>query len=208
MTERDVARVSGAKEKIDKAAVDLFAARGVDGVSIADIAAAAGVAQGALYRHYRSKDELAAQLFADAYLRTGAELAAIGDAEPRFAARLDAMVAHFCALYDRDPALFRFMLIAQHDLLPRVANPSVTPVAAIEAALAEGIAAGEIAAVEPPEAAAAIMGIVLQTALFHIYGRLAGPLLPRAPALARAAIAAITALAGAEERRKARKPLN
>jgi hypothetical protein len=39
------------------------------------------------------------------------------------------------------------------------------------------------------------MGIVLQTALFHIYGRLTGTLLPRAPALAQASIAAIAALA-------------
>ncbi|HEV2186206.1 MAG TPA: TetR/AcrR family transcriptional regulator [Stellaceae bacterium] len=193
-------RVSGAKEKIDKAAVNLFAARGVDGVSIADIAAAAGVAQGALYRHYRGKDELAAELFAEAYLRTGEELAAICATEPRFAERIEAMVAHFCALYDRDPALFRFMLIAQHDLLPRVNGAGPTPVAAIEVALADGIATGEIAAIAPPEGAAVIMGIVLQTALFHIYGRLAGQLSPRAPALAWAALAAIGALASIQQR--------
>jgi hypothetical protein len=36
---------------------------------------------------------------------------------------------------------------------------------------------------------------VLQTALFQLYGRIIGPLLPRAPALARAAIAAVAALA-------------
>jgi hypothetical protein len=37
----------------------------------------------------------------------------------------------------------------------------------------------------------------LQTATFHLYGRLAGPLLPRAPALAAAAIAGVRALAEA-----------
>ena len=132
-----IVRATGVKDRVGRAAIELFAARGVDGVSIADIAAAAGVAQGALYRHYRGKDELAAQLFADAYLRTGAELTEISAAEPRFAARVEAMVAHFCALYDRDPALFRFMLIAQHDLLPRVTAAGPTPVAVIEAAISE-----------------------------------------------------------------------
>jgi hypothetical protein len=44
-------------------------------------------------------------------------------------------------------------------------------------------------------AAASIMGVVLQTALFHIYGRIAGRLALRAPALARAAVAAVAALA-------------
>ncbi len=195
-----MARTAGVKAKVDRAAVQLFAARGVDGVSISDIAMAAGVAQGALYRHYRGKDELAAQLFANAYLRTGAELAAICDAKTGLSARIAAMVEHFCALYDRDAALFRFMLIAQHDLLPRVGHTGPTPVEVIEAALADAVAMGEIGKLDPAEGAAAIMGIVLQTALFHIYGRLSGPLLPRAPALARAALAAVGALTSAQQR--------
>src|SRR5271168_1667630 len=102
-------RATAVKTRVERAAIDLFAARGVDGVSIADIAGAAGVSQGALYRHYRSKTELAAQLFTSAYRRTGTELAAIGLAERNFTDRIGAMVTHFCALYDRDPALFRFM---------------------------------------------------------------------------------------------------
>ena len=187
-------RATGVKEKVDRAAIALFAARGVDGVSIAEIAGAAGVAQGALYRHYRSKDELAARLFADAYRRTGAELAEIGTAHQPFAVRIAAMVAHFCALYDHDPALFRFMLLAQHELLPAIDDGGIAPTTAIEAAVMEAIAAREIAVVDVAEAAAAIMGIVLQTALFHLYGRLDGPLVPRAPALARAAVAAVRGL--------------
>ena len=108
-------RSSGAKQLIERAATELFAARGIDGVSIAEIAALAGVSQGALYRHYASKEELAWSLFSTAYLRTGAELDAIRAQQPAFPARLAAMVAHFCAFYDNDPALFRFMLIAQQD---------------------------------------------------------------------------------------------
>jgi AcrR family transcriptional regulator len=188
-------RVAGAKARIDRAALDLFAAKGVDGVSIAEIAAAADASQGALYRHYRSKDELAERLFSLAYRRTGSELAALATAEIGFAARIGAMVTHFCALYDHDAALFRFMLIAQHDLLPRVDGEGPTPVAVIETAIIDAVAGGEIAVVDPAIGAAAIMGIVLQTALFHVYGRITGPLLARAPALARAAIAAVTALA-------------
>jgi len=192
-----VARTAGVKDKVDRVAVALFAERGVDGVSIADIAVAAGVAQGALYRHYRSKDELAGQLFAGAYLRTGAELAAISVAVAGFEARIGAMVAHFCTLYDRDAALFRFMLIAQHDLLPRVADAGPTPVEVIEAAIGDAVAGGDVGAIDPAAGAAVVMGIVLQTALFHIYGRLTGRLSSRASALTRAAIAAVKALTAA-----------
>src|SRR5437870_8276345 len=98
-------RLTEAKAKVERAALELFAAKGVDGVSIAEIAAAAAVSQGALYRHYPSKDELAWALFSTAYLRTGAELDRIRAREPNFRARIVAMVGHFCRLYDRDPAL-------------------------------------------------------------------------------------------------------
>ena len=187
-------RATGVKNRVERAALELFAARGVDGVSIAEIASAAGISQGALYRHYRSKEELAASLFSAAYRHMGAELAALRQSACGFEGRIAAMVGHFCTLYDRDAALFRFMLLAQHNLLPTVGNDGAPSVAIVDA-VADAVAAGELAPVDLAAAAAAIMGIVLQTALFHIYGRIKGPLLPRAPALTRAALAAVRALA-------------
>ena len=193
-------RSTGVKAKVEKAATELFAARGVDGVSIGDIAAAAGVSQGALYRHFASKEELAWSLFSTAYLRMGGELDAIRGRQSDLATRLAAMVAHVCALYDEDPALFRFMLLAQHGLLPRVPPDRRTPVHAVADAVADAARTGELnsSGIDPTAAAAAIMGIVLQTALFHVYGRLKGPLSARAPELARAAVATVGALGHAE----------
>ena len=192
-------RAAGVRDKVEKAALDLFAAKGVDGVSIAEIATAAGVAQGALYRHYASKDELAWTLFSTAYLRTGAELDEIRKREPDFGSRIAEMVRHFCALYDSEPALFRFLLIAQHDLLPRIGPKERTPVDAIADTVSAAIKAGEIGPVDPQAAAAIIMGTVLQTAVFHIYGRLQRRLISRAPTLIRAALAAIEAMAKPEK---------
>jgi TetR/AcrR family transcriptional regulator, transcriptional repressor for nem operon len=42
----------------------LFRQRGIDGVGVADIAKEAGLTHGALYAHFESKDELAAEAFA------------------------------------------------------------------------------------------------------------------------------------------------
>lgn len=192
-------RSIGVRNKVEKAALGLFAAKGVDGVSIAEIAAAAGVAQGGLYRHYPSKDELAWSLFSTAYRRTGAELDAIRAREPDFSSRIGAMVRHFCVLYDREPALFRFMLIAQHNLLPRIGKEERTPIEAVADTVAAAIRAGQIGPVNPQEAAAVVTGIVLQTAVFYIYGRLQGRLIGRAPRLTRAAIAAIEAMGKPEK---------
>jgi AcrR family transcriptional regulator len=189
-----MARSAGVKEKVERAAVELFAARGFDGVSIADIAAAAGVSQGALYRHYPSKEELAWVLFSTAYLRAGAELDRIRTGAAEFEPALTAMIAHFCALYDEDPALFRFMLITQHGFLPRIPSGSRTPVDAVADLVGDAVAKNRLKPVDPALGAAVIMGVILQSATFHIYGRLSGSLGARAPKLARAAVAAVAAL--------------
>jgi AcrR family transcriptional regulator len=187
-------RSAGVKTKVERAAVDLFAANGFDGVSIADIAAAAGVSQGALYRHYPSKEELAWVLFSTAYLRTGKELDRIRTGGAEFEAAVTAMIAHFCALYDEDPALFRFMLITQHGFLPRIPSGSRTPADAVADLVGDAVAKNRLKPIDPPLGAAVIMGVILQSATFHIYGRLGGSLGARAPTLARAAIAAVAAL--------------
>jgi len=191
-------RTTGARAKVERAALELFAAKGFDGVSIAEIAGAARVAQGALYRHYPSKQDLAWSLFSEAYRRTGAELEAIRAARAGFDDRIAAMVAHVCALYDADPAMFRFMLLSQHDLVPRLEPEEQTPVTVIENVVRDAIAAGDIAPVDPASAAAAILGVVLQNSVFHVYGRLRGPLSRRAASLAAAAVAAVRALAATD----------
>ncbi|MGE5268230.1 MAG: TetR/AcrR family transcriptional regulator [Thiohalocapsa sp.] len=188
-------RPTKAKQKIERAAIELFAGRGIDGVSIGEVAACAGVSQGALYRHYPSKEALARSLFADSYERIGAELVAICRRERDLTQRIAAMVAHFCRLYDSDAALFRFLLLTQHDFLPSLGDtPSAAP-SVIAAAVAAATAAGELPPVDPALGAAVVMGVVLQAATFHLYGRLIGPLAGRATALAAAALAALRALA-------------
>jgi len=196
-----MSRSSQVKAKVERAAMDLFAVGGFDGVSIAEIASAAGVSQGALYRHYASKEELGWALFSTAYLRTGEELDRIRASTAEFGEAVTSMVAHFCALFDADTALFRFMLITQHGFLPRIPKGSRTPVDAVADLVADAVAKHHLKPIDPALGAAVIMGVILQSATFHIYGRLDGPLRARVSELARAAVAAVTALAQARRRR-------
>lgn len=64
------------KEKIDSAAIRLFAEKGYAATGVQDIADAAGISIGLLYRHYKTKDELFATLARTAAegMRTIAEL--------------------------------------------------------------------------------------------------------------------------------------
>jgi len=52
---------------IVQVATSLFAARGINGVSMRDIAQAAGVREAAIYRHFASKEDLARQIFLSWY---------------------------------------------------------------------------------------------------------------------------------------------
>ncbi|MCD1294400.1 TetR/AcrR family transcriptional regulator [Methanocella sp. CWC-04] len=51
------------KEKIFDAAVDLFAEKGYDGVSMDDIANAVGIRKSSVYKHYSSKDVILDSIF-------------------------------------------------------------------------------------------------------------------------------------------------
>lgn len=53
------------KQDILREATRLFAASGFDGVSVAQIAKAAGVSQGAVFRHFPSKEKLLQHIFQD-----------------------------------------------------------------------------------------------------------------------------------------------
>jgi AcrR family transcriptional regulator len=57
----------GAKEAVMTQSLRLFASRGVEAVSIRDIAAATGFSNPALFRHFSGKEALAEALFAQCY---------------------------------------------------------------------------------------------------------------------------------------------
>ena len=87
MAKRTSAQAAETRETILRVAGELFAERGYQATSIADIASAAGATKGAVFHHFKSKDELFVeiwrqlQLDMDADARTAA-LAALDPADP------------------------------------------------------------------------------------------------------------------------------
>ena len=68
-------RARNARPKIERAALKLFIHEGIDAATTREIAEKAGVSEGALYRHYKGKDELALSLFMETHNRLGAMMA-------------------------------------------------------------------------------------------------------------------------------------
>src|SRR5215831_10614916 len=156
-----------AKHRIEQAALPLFVQKGVAATSIRDIAAAAGVSEGALYRHFAGKDELVAALFSERYAALARQLEALAGTGG-FAARLTAVIGGLCALADREPDAFNFMLVVQHEQLPRYDNAAGSPVDALRRIIEAGIAAGDVAVTDAELATGLVLGIVVQPATMKL----------------------------------------
>jgi AcrR family transcriptional regulator len=169
--------VAGSKRETIKAeALRLFAERGVDAVSVQDIATVCAMAKPNLYAHFKSKDELVRELFAEGYRAYGQQMTeAVAQPAP-FRVKLERLVRLICALHDEDSLRFRFILMAQHANLPSLILGEVNPVEIVVRLVAAAMAAGEIPSRAPELVAAGIIGLVVQPATFLQYGRLHAPL--------------------------------
>jgi AcrR family transcriptional regulator len=162
----------GPKERIKREAMRLFVERGVDAVSMRDIADAVGMKAPSLYAHFRSRDELIGDLFHASYAEYGRQLAAAAAMPGRFRQQLEAMVRIACALHAEDELLFNFLLLTQHGFLRRILDTGHNPVEVVCQFVTAAMQAGEIPPGNPILLAGAIIGIIVQAATFKLYGRL------------------------------------
>ncbi len=171
-----MAERGGKRETIKAEALKMFAERGVDAVSVQDIATACDMAKPNLYAHFRSKDDLVRDLFEQGYRDYGRQMNEVVSAEFTFSERLNRLVRLVCRLHDEDHLRFRFLLMSQHANLPGARLGETNPVEIVIRLVTDAMAAGEIPARDPVLVAASIVGLVLQPATFLQYGRLQGPL--------------------------------
>ena len=183
------------KTRIERAAVALFAARGVDAVTIREIAAESGLSEGALYRHYPGKAALAEALFfglqkslAQTIRETAARPGAIDD-------RASAIVDAYCQAADDDWPLFSYHLLNAHRFLPGAAGRAQkavdNPVVETETLVQQAMDAGALPKGDARLKAAMALGVVLQTALHKYYGRISGDLSKCAPAMKKSVLAVL-----------------
>jgi len=165
------------RETIKTEALRLFVERGVDGVSVRDIAAACDMKPANLYAHFASKDDLVAELFHEGYGTYGALLHDAAAGAGPFRPKLERMVRLICRLHDEDNLRFRFLLMTQHGYLATVSNDARNPIEILCRAVEGAMTGGEIPTREPAFMALALVGLIVQPATGHVYGRLTGGLL-------------------------------
>ena len=168
-----MSRPTTKKKAIVDSAVRLFVEKGISETTIRDIASAAGVAEGALYRHWGGKLEMARDLFEQRFSEYGRELHARFVENADYDSRLRAVLDYLLDAHDKDPLSFRFVLFAQHQTLRYLKNipPDENPIEVIHQMVKAGIESGELRPIDPQLGMSMLVGGFLQVAVSSIYGR-------------------------------------
>jgi AcrR family transcriptional regulator len=171
-------------ERLKEAAMRLVAEKGVAQTTVRDLAQAAGVSEGALYRHYETKEDLIRDLYREQYAAFGQTLRKLHLAEKSLKAKIAAIAQHACRLFDEDPITYRFLLLAQHEAMRSFPADKDSPVAVLREVLARGEGR-----VDNPDLAVALwLGLLVQPAASIVNGSLAGPLTRYADDIAAASL--------------------
>ncbi len=165
---------SPTRQRLLDCALRLFVEKGVTETSVRDLAEAAGIAEGTLYRHYASKADLTADLFVSNYTAFAHRLTRLQSSGQSFQAKLRALTAEVYGFHDENPTLFRFLLLIQHQGLPRIEDGPDNPVSVLQSMVEDALTRHEIDPIDPALATAMILGLLLQPATALLYGRLGG----------------------------------
>ncbi len=164
------------KRRIARAALKLFVRKGIAETTTREIALGAGVAEGTIYRHFESKEDLAWILFRDQHLGLALAIDTAQARAPDLRAKIEAIIGTYCRLADTDSLLFSYHLLAMHAHLERISGDIKTPVGVVRGVVSAAMAAGETEADDVDMVTAMVMGVVLQPAIHKVYGHIDGPL--------------------------------
>jgi AcrR family transcriptional regulator len=164
------------KARVERAALTLFVARGVAETTTREIAMAASIAEGTIYRYFPSKEQLALDIFLGHHRALAEALAEAHRPVTGLREKIEAIVRCYCEWADRDWSLFAYHLLTQHLFLAMVPDGTPNPVDVVREVIVSAMTAGEIPQRDPDLAAASAIGTVMQPATYKVYGRFEGPL--------------------------------
>ena len=174
---------SQTKTLIDDTALRLFVEKGVTATTIKDIASTAGIAEGTIYCHYGSKKELAWELFSKNILELAVNLDRCQQKHQSSKDKLIAIINLCCSFFDIKPMLFTYLLLDNHGHIRKMTPDMPSPVRVLKGAIVHGMAAGEIPQADVDVKTAMVLGLLIQVAVFKIYGRITQSLSSLAPTL-------------------------
>jgi AcrR family transcriptional regulator len=161
-----MARPHSKRDEMVASALHLFADHGIRGTTIRDIAQAAGVTEGALYRHFASKEQLAQSLFGECARMLYEHLdAAVADvAAPRD--QLCALAHGFIGFATTRPEAYEFVMARHHESVGELPPGQPLPKDVFVRVIAGGIASGDFRPMHAQLGAGMMIGLLLRTVFF------------------------------------------
>lgn len=163
------------RDEILLAALKLFAEKGFFSTSLTEIAEAAGVKNtSAVYHHFKNKQAIATQLFANILDSLNISIDDIRRKNQKSSEQLRGIVDLLFKLTDDAPDVMRFLLILKLDeFLPEEKPMLETPAfIKIHKIIQSGIKAGEIRSIDPMLVNAYFFGIINNTLRMVLTGAL------------------------------------
>ncbi len=153
-----------------RAAVKLFVEQGIDSTTTKQIAEAADVAEGTIYRHFKSKDEMAFAVFLTHMEAFTHELEKASEPLTNAKEKLRAMINCFFTFFETERTLFEYILFAEHRELKKYPITLKQPYQVMRDLLDEAIKKGEVPPQDIVLSSAYIIGIVHRVSIFRHYG--------------------------------------
>lgn len=162
-------RQNDKRARILEAAIKVFAERGFHSATVAEIARAAGVADGTIYLYFKSKDDLLLRLFDEKMTELLAEARAELAQERTAPARLKRFIQLHLALVERNPELASVLIVELRQSAQFLKAADRNKLAAYVDLIAEVVKAGQ----ENGELGAAISPATVKRAIFGALDELA-----------------------------------
>lgn len=163
----------GSKNQISKAALDLFIRKGIKATTTKQIAKKAGIAEGTIYRHFKSKSEIASELFLNYMTMFKGRLS---EAEEKFGdprESIKEMIKVFFEFAKNEPKAYNYIMAGHYSELPKMTSDFLKPKDVFVDAIKRGIAKGHFAKVDENLAAALVIGMITRSILFFNNGFIA-----------------------------------
>jgi TetR/AcrR family fatty acid metabolism transcriptional regulator len=169
-------KISDKRARILDAAIKVFAERGFHSATVAEIARAAGVADGTIYLYFKSKDDLLLRLFDEKMTELLQEARAELAAEKTAPAKLRRFIQVHLALVERNPDLASVLIVELRQSAQFLKAGDRNKLAAYVDLIAEVVRAGQesgelLDLVSPATAKRAIFGALDELALGYLLSR-------------------------------------
>src|SRR5438105_7601691 len=165
----NAAKSTDKRARIMDAAIKVFAERGFHTATVAEIARAAGVADGTIYLYFKSKDDLLLRLFDEKMTDLLAEARAALASEPSAPEKLRRFIQLHLSLVERNPELASVLIVELRQSAQFLKAADRNKLAAYVDLIAEVVRAGQ----ENGELTARISPAAVKRAIFGALDELA-----------------------------------